>query len=68
MPHIYDNIEWHLLQTLQGTLEQSYRADFCVGYFNLRGWRLLDEAIGEWPGGEGHQVRVLVGMQRTPQE
>jgi hypothetical protein len=68
MPHIYDNVEAHLLAALKQMLVYAHRADFCVGYLNLRGWRLLDDAIGQWPGGAGHQCRVLVGMQRTPQD
>ena len=68
MPRIFDNIEQQLLPALRETIEVCDRADFCVGYFNLRGWKQLDSYVERWQGGEGRCCRLLVGMQKPPQE
>lgn len=68
MPTIYDNVESHLVDALVNALGSHQRADFCVGYFNLRGWGLIDKPISSWAGGDDSCIRLLVGMHRTPQE
>ena len=76
MPKIYDNISNHLTKGLNETLEVSKRTDFCVGYFNLRGWKEVATKIDELSGSnvvEGDEdvhraCRLLVGMQKMPEE
>lgn len=68
MPRIFDNIDKDLLPALRSSLELSHRADICVGYFNLRGWRQIDDLIDRYAGIDEARCRVLVGMQRLPQE
>ena len=69
MPRIFDNLEpgSKLLPALQETLALSSRADFCVGYFNLRGWGGLAPQVDAWNPDRG-PCRVLIGMQRLPHE
>lgn len=67
MPKIFDNIENHLKTGLLNTLKASHKADFCVGYFNLRGWKILQDNFDHFEGAE-NCCRLLVGMQRPEEE
>lgn len=77
MPTVFDNIDTPFLENegengLKDALKVSRRGDFCVGYFNLRGWRCIDSVVSGWqlPAEEDAPppCRLLVGMQRLPQE
>lgn len=65
MPNIFDNISQQLLPTLRDSLGHSTHADFCIGYFNLRGWRELADSVEHFEGGDGGCCRVLIGMHRS---
>ncbi|WP_330205356.1 hypothetical protein [Cyanobacterium sp. Dongsha4] len=66
MPRIFDNIDRVLLEGLKYSIDSAYGADFCVGYFNLRGWRLIANEIESFSGEDNQQCRVLIGMQKLP--
>jgi len=77
MPTVFDNIETPFLENehgngLKDALKLAWRGDFCVGYFNLRGWRCIDSVVGSWPHpadvSSPPPCRLLVGMQRLPHE
>jgi len=66
MPRIFDNIDRALLEGLKYSIDSAYGADFCVGYFNLRGWRLIANEIERFSGEDNQRCRVLIGMQKLP--
>ena len=73
MPTIFDNIETPFLENeagngLRDALGLAVRGDFCVGYFNLRGWRSIDAVVEKWPVGDAPPCRLLVGMHRLPDD
>ncbi len=69
MPHIYDNITEKFMPALEAMLGTAYGADFCVGYFNLRGWNRLGEALeARFTGEDDSRCRLLVGMHRVPED
>jgi hypothetical protein len=72
MPQIFDNLaeDSQLVTALRQTVRVAQRADFCVGYFNLRGWkrhRRRHRRLG-WRGRRDCCCRVLVGMQGRPED
>lgn len=69
MPSIFDNIDLHLLDELRATLAgQAHAADISVGYFNLRGWSRLGDLVDTFTGTDDSCCRLLIGMQRAPEE
>lgn len=67
VPSVYDNIEHHLAPALKEALVGARSVDFCVGYFNLRGWRELGPSIEALPEG-ATPCRLLIGMYQPPSE
>jgi superfamily II DNA or RNA helicase len=76
MPKIYDNIQHKFSEGLLSHIATADRVDYCVGYFNLRGWRTVCDSVSALPGAsviESGQtvtryVRLLVGMTKTHKE
>jgi hypothetical protein len=69
VPRIFDNIELPFLPSLEEMLGTATHADFCVGYFNLRGWNRLGRVIDERFSGEGsNKARLLIGMHSIPED
>ena len=78
MAKIYDNIEVKFTKGLQGIISNTgvKRIDFCVGYFNLRGWDLIVNQVDELPGDYIYEnddrklriCRLLIGMHRPEED
>ncbi|AMA10695.1 helicase-related protein [Picosynechococcus sp. PCC 73109] len=68
MSAIYDNCDFPLLPELKHCLKEGYRSDFCVGYFNLRGWHELEDEIEQFGVTGGQNCRLLIGMQKLPND
>lgn len=78
MARIYDNIETKFTEGLQGIISNLgvKRVDFCVGYFNLRGWDLVVDQIDSLSGDYVYEnderkfrtCRLLIGMHRPTEE
>src|SRR5829696_367074 len=70
MPRIFDNLspETQLLRTLRQTMDGATHADFCVGYFNLRGWAGITEQVDGLAADGEPACRVLIGMQRPAEQ
>lgn len=78
MARIYDNLETKFTEGLQGIISNVgvNRVDFCVGYFNLRGWNLIVNQVDELPGDYVYEnddrrfriCRLLIGMHRPDEE
>ena len=80
MARIYDNIELKFEKGLQDIITNTgvKRVDFCVGYFNLRGWNLICEQVDTLEGDfidEDFQTtpihrtcRLLIGMHQPDEE
>lgn len=72
---LIDNLSSPSLGVELGKLvTEAIRADFCVGYFNLRGWREITGAVDTLRGGyveesgdeEFRHCRLIIGMQKMP--
>ena len=78
MARIYDNINKSFTQGLREIITNLgvKRVDFCVGYFNLRGWSLVENEIDMLQGDVVYEddvpvnrtCRLLVGMQQPNEE
>lgn len=50
MPTIYDNIEKKFADGVLQHVKNAKRVDYCVGYFNIRGWNTVVSQIDQLEG------------------
>lgn len=73
MLRIFDNIELKLLPDLQRGIQAAYRTDFCVGYFNLSGWKQPANYVDQWDVSAyfrsakqfANQISIVAGVEST---
>lgn len=76
MPTIFDNIEKKFADGVSQHIGSAKRVDYCVGYFNIRGWKTVCNDIDSLEGMEVKEngkiytryCRLLVGMTKNPFE
>src|SRR4051812_11530270 len=69
MPRIFDNQNLPLGPALRQAMGEAVALDACVGYLNLRGWRVIaDEVDALETGLRDPPVRALVGMAARPDQ
>lgn len=83
MARIYDNIDVYFTAGLHDIVSDNgvKRVDFCVGYFNLRGWNLIMDQVDNLSGdiveekdsrdqfvNKERYCRLLIGMHRPDEE
>jgi hypothetical protein len=62
VPRIFDNMDLTLVSALRENLPVARRVDVSVGYFNLRGWRLIDRFIEALGVKEDTKIRDVGGI------
>lgn len=76
MPTIYDNIEKKFADGVSRHIRNAKRVDYCVGYFNIRGWKTVCSDVENLVGMDVKEnsktitryCRLLVGMSKNPFE
>jgi hypothetical protein len=68
LPTIFDNIDNSLLSTLRDSLADATRADVWIGYFRMSGWSNLAASVEHFEGTDASCCRILVRMNKTPEE
>ena len=74
MPTIYDNIEKKFADGILQHIKNAKRVDYCVGYFNIKGWKTVCSHIDSLAGMDVKEnnktvkryCRLLVGMNKNP--